>query len=276
MTSFRDLIPFLGPKWLTRDKTVDPATGLEVETSSRVLYVLGIMFDGFGDRLRHGIRARFPGLAPEDALGYIGRDRRITRGPDEAAASYEVRLRAFLDGHRRRGSAWAMAEQLRGYCSPHEVRVRIVNEHGTFWTVDRDGAVSVDRGTAWDWDGTGLAAGWGRFWVIIYPTTGTPTEPWQIEGTWGDSTTTYGDGGTVGTTATRGDVQAVRRIVQEWKPAGSRCVHVIIAFDDASFDPGDTAPPLPDGGWATYANNATPYDKARLDSARYWKGTLSA
>lgn len=274
MTTFRDLIRKLGPPWLTRDQTPDPDGGT-VETDSRVLTVISIMFDGFGDRLRNGIRARFPGLAPEDALGYIGRDRRITRGPDESSAAFEVRLRAFLDGHRKRGSAWAMAEQLRGYCSPHAVRVRVVNEHGTMWTTERDGTLSVDRGTAWSWDGTGLVAGWARFWVIIYPTVGPPTKPWQIEGQWGDGTTKYGDGGTIGTTATPGDVKAIRKIVQEWKPAGSLCVHVIIAFDDASFAPAQAAPPLPGGGWADYADNGTPYVKARLDTARYWKGTLA-
>ena len=62
----------------------------------------------------------------------------------------------------------------------------------------------------------------------------------------------------------------MRNIIREWQSDGTRCEWIIVAFDDASFDP--TAPE-PDGTWEYFGtDNAGAYEIARLTSARYWKG----
>lgn len=167
--SFRQLIRRLGPGWLVKDR-VREADGTEIETDSRVLYSPMAMFDALAKRVELGVQARMPGLAPEDALPHIGRTFTVLRGPQESVAGYEARLQAGIDSHRVNGSPWALLEQLRGYCSPHAVKVRIYNNHGNCFTIDRTGARSIVEATAWNWDGQMGGTLFGRFWVLIYPT----------------------------------------------------------------------------------------------------------
>jgi hypothetical protein len=65
-------------------------------------------------------------------------------------------------------------------------------------------------------------------------------------------------------------VRALQSIVADWKPAGTRCVNIILAFDPASFNP---ASPEPDGNWGKWtkkvAGVAVP---SRLATARYLDG----
>lgn len=267
--SIRKLIPALGPAWLTKDQVQGE------ETDSRMLYPGALVSDALLERARLGTRARFPGGgAPEDALAYIGRDRSIIRGPSESREAYEARLQRAIDDHRVRGNPWALMEQVRGYCSPHAIRCRTVDEHGNWRTIDRDGTRSTYRASAWDWDGSTLSAAWARFWLLIYPTTGTPKQPWDREGTWGDGATWGDDGETLGSTATPDDVQAIRSIVRTWKRAGSRCLWILVVFDDTAFDPADTAPPLPDGTWGDWSMNSGGVQvPTRSTDAIYWKGT---
>lgn len=261
-TRYRRSLRFLGPSWLMTE-----GEGPFIERS------IGKMMDAFMERTRQGLRARFPSYAPESALAPLGRDRRIIRGIDEPTASYSARLLSWLDDHRVRGNPWKLLEQLRSYCQA-DVRVRTVDQRGNWFTIDRDGTKSylLDQGN-WDWDGAADSPNWARFWVIIYPTS--DGQPWEIEDTWGTSGlwgtgAHWGDGGVWGTTATPGQVGDIRSIVQQWSPIGTRCEWIIIAFDDASFDP---ASPEPDGTWGPWSKIsggvAVP---TRLSTARYWRG----
>lgn len=269
-TSFRRHVQNLGPPWLTRETIVVGDEELEVE--NRALYSIATLIDSRIDRMRAAIEARFPGHgAPEDALGHIGRDRQILRGPSESSEAYAVRLVRALDDWRLAGTAWAMMEQLRAFCTPHQVRIRIFNNHGTCRTIDRDGTRSRRRGTNWDWDGT--PAAWSRFWVLIYMTDTSPRLPWDRGNPWGTPGDTWGmPGRTWGSTATRNDVDGILQIVRDWKPAGTRCPYVLIVFNDAAFDPADTAPPLPDGTWRYWSKNVGGVQvPARSADAIYWR-----
>ncbi len=278
MSIFRALVRKLGPGWLVKETLPD---GTEVD--NRILYSIALVLDALAARIQLGILARFPGPAgaksttpgaPEDALSLIGRDRIIIRGPNEASDVYALRLIRAIDDHRVRGNAWALMEQIRGYCSPHEVRIRTVDQHGNWKTLERDGSRSEYRNSAWDWDGTALEDGRARFWVLIYPTTGTPQRPWQrsywgaVSGDWGEAKRTWGS------TATTDDVASIRKIVRAWKPAGTSCKWIVIVWDDTAFDPEDTAPPLPDGTWRHWSKNSAGTQVATRDSsAMYWLGT---
>jgi len=281
---FRDIIKKLGPGWLVRDVITMP-DGSNVEVDSRLFRAVMTWWDVRATRLKLGLYAALPGLAPADALSYIGNRLGIERGPEEPRASYEYRLQRGIDDKRVAGNAWALLEQIRGYCTPHAVRVRIVNEHGHWYTIDRDGTRSRYRNSTWDWDGAsaraelfGTRIPWSRFWVLIYPTTGSPKEPWDRDGTWGNGEL-WGDNletETWGSTASPADVLAIQRIIQRWKPAASRCVSAIIVFDDAAFDPADTSPPLADGTWKNcgrYGVVAGRKTVARSVDAIYWRAS---
>lgn len=232
---------------------------------------MSVMIDAFLQRTYDGLRARFPTYAPTDALRYISRDRKIVRGIGETDAEFAERLIRWLDDHKVRGNPFALMEQLQAYCRTGDpdymVRVRTVDRRGNWYTIDRDGtrSVTLDSGN-WSWDALAASPSWARFWVIIYPYL---DEPWSDSPEWGDGRL-YGDKvSTIGTTATLAEVAAVRQIVREWKPAGTRCENIIIAFDDTSFDP--TAPE-PTGDWDKMSDSPISWKK-RLATARYWKGT---
>ena len=261
---FRSAFYKLLPSWLTTDD------------GELVHYSLGLVMDAYLERVWLGLRARHPDHAPPDALGHIGRDRKIIRGIDESAAAYAVRLIRWLDDHLIRGNPFALLEQLRAYCNV-DMMARTVDRHGNWFTIDTDGtrSFSLAQGN-WDWDGTSVSQ-WSRFWVILYP----PSTLWTQGPAWGAAALWGGAWGstahTWGSTATPDQVAAVRSIVREWKPAGTRCEYVILAFDPASFDPTDDAEPvgaLPGGDWGiNHELGSDPAVAARLADATYWPGT---
>lgn len=102
-----------------------------------------------------------------------------------------------------------------------------------------------------------------------------PNGLWTQVETFGDGST-FGDGHTFGSTATPDQVATVKAIVADWKPAGTRCANIILAFDSSSFAPGTArdGSGLPDGTWGTWSKRVgqvrTP---SRLSTARYWDGS---
>ena len=283
--TWRQLIPFLGPSWLTKDKITN-ADGSQTEVDSRVLYPIMAMFDAMTQRAYNGVTASMVGLGPDDAQAMIGQDRQCIRGPAESSVSYAARLQTAIDDARQAGNPWALLSQIRGYCSPNAVRVRLFNDHGNCYTINRDGSRSVVKHTAWNWDGQGIGPGglgtavsgvtqWSRFWIVIYPTTGSPALPWARSSAWGTAGQVWGPSSskaTWGSTATSDDVFAIRRICSQWKPAGSRCSKIIVCFNDTDLDPNGGA--LPDGTWG----NAGKWVAGRMVPARngnclYWAGT---
>lgn len=253
----RGLFRKLVPSWAQDDAEGAP-----------VLYSLGLLCDAVLEHAWHALIARFPHHAPSDAVSLIARDRKLVQGIDETQAAFADRLVTWLDEHRVRGNPYALMRQLRGYCNA-AVRVRTVDRRGNWYTIEADGTYGY-RGPAenpstafgWDWDGGALDR-WARFWVVIYPTA--LGEPWDRPPSWGDPGLVWGaPGATWGSTATVDEVEAVRRIVRDWKPAGTRCEHIIICFDASAFNPVDSFG-LPDGTWDHAPN--------RYADAAYWRGT---
>ncbi len=238
----RDLVPLLGPSWLVKDRLPDGT-----ECDSRVLYAVGLLCDALLERLQLGVEAQHPELAPDDALPRIARDRGILRGPDEPRASLEVRLTRALTDARVKGTAWALHDQIRGFCQPYSVRVATVDQRGTWKQTNYDGARSTTRGTAWDWDGaTPFEDYRGRFWVLVYPRAAEPIferVKWGAR-KWGATNATWG------TTATPAQGRGLMQLLKTWKPAGTRPLFLIgVDPDSTDFEPTETAPPLPDGTW---------------------------
>jgi hypothetical protein len=222
------------------------------------------------ERVRLGWLARFPTHAPSDALPLMSRDRKIVRGFSESETTFRARLIAAPTDHRTRGNPWALMKQIRAYLGT-DLMVRTVDNRGNWYTIEADGTQSTPELDAGNFDWDGDAAKWSRFWVILYP----PSTLWtRLQ--WGDVPLPWGNASyTWGSTATPEQVRSIRNIVKDWKPAGTRCVNVIIAFDAASFDPTDPpGAPLPDGTWDLHGDRATgTRGRSRLSTALYWKGT---
>lgn len=255
MSVFRDLYLRLVPSWLK-----DPEQG------ARVVYSVGLLADAMAERVRLSLRLRFPELAPADAMPYVARDRRLVRGLGETDAAFATRSLRWLDDHLTRGNAFALLAQLRAYLNTPTV-LRAVDRRGNWYTLDEGAfAHDLDAGN-WNWDGVAASPRWGRGWVIIY---GGPWVAGPLIGAsdlWGGAI--GGEGFTIGSTATPRQVADVRRIVADWKAAGTVCEYAIVAFDPASFDP---SAPEPDGTWALHhVVGSDPTVYGRLATARYWE-----
>lgn len=268
MTSIREAMLRTAPPWL------------QDGDGARLLFTMGTMLDADLEWTRHGIKARFPSYGTDDALAACGRARGpILRGAFEDAETYAGRLRRWLDEWPAAGNPFAIMRQLQAYLAPHEVTFRIVNNGGSWYTLNPDGSREYVLNQAnWDWDSETrepeVVSFWSRFWVIIYP----PSTLWERLPDWGDPTLWGGawgtDGYTWGSTATPEQVASVRQIVSQWKDAKSRCMNIIVSFDPALFDPLDATPPNPDGWW----QNATRVvggvrQFTRSRDAIYWSGT---
>lgn len=259
MTTFRTLRKFLGPPWLV-------ANG----ESGLVGYSLDLIKDAFVERALAGLVARFPEFAPDDALPLIGRDRRVIRGINEARATYEQRLVAWLDDRRTAGNPFSLMQKLAEYTGNTGCSFRTVDNRGNWFSRAADGTRSFLLSQPnWDWDGN--AAAWARFWVIIYP-----GSLWVQVDHWGDPGVTWGGGSrTWGSTATADQVASVRAIVADWKPAHTRCENIIVAFDPASFDPSSPAS-SPNGLWGRWSKNVGGTQvRARLSTAIYLDGVTT-
>jgi len=255
MLTFRDTLLRIVPRWL------------QGYWSSRYLYAFGVILDAIADTYVAAVKFRFPGVYSPESLPPLGKERGIRRGLEETDEAYALRLSRWWEDRKRDGHPYALLHQLQGVLFPHRPRIRVVNQGGTWFTLNEGGSTEIHR-REWDWDGD--ADAWSRFWVIIYP----PPELWTPRGKWGDGSK-WGEG-TWGTSAMRPQIETVRTLVRTWQGAHSRCEKIIIAFDPSSFDP-DTTPPeaLPDGKWGRWAKDdgTGAYVPARLKTARYWRGT---
>lgn len=258
MATFRDTIFAMSPPRLRTPR------------AEKLIYALiGLPLDILAEAAEQAIKARFPETCPEDALPYLGRDRGIRRGPLEPSANYRLRLLLWIESWRGAGVGRAMLDQIAGYLTPQTCRIRIWSQIGVVYTREADGSFSIERAVgSWNWDGrTDL---WARFWVILYSATG---EPWSRSGTWGDGKRWGSPANrTWGSTATIDQVTTIRSIVSDWKPAAALCVNIMVAFDDAAFDP-TSAVDMPDGTWGFASRNIAGTQRpARDPRCLYWDG----
>lgn len=260
LTTFRDTIRRISPTWL------------QGFYGYRFLYSAAVQIDAMADGLTAALKLRFPNLYTNETLPLIGRERGIRRGFDELDESYATRLRGWWDYHKHKGNPYALMREVQAYLGTHAIKMRVVNNAGAWYTKNADGTTEyLAPPTHWNWDGS--TADWSRYWLILYPNgLWTHTGAWGAGANWGP--TTFGNP-TWGSSATREQVQSIQAIVEDMRGPHSTCVNIIIAFDNASFDPTDTAPPLPDGTWGNaYTITAGHAVPSRLSTAIYWQGTL--
>lgn len=214
----------------------------------------GTALDAFAEACRQTAWLMFPSLAPSDALAKLGEDRAIPRGVLETDASYRNRLRAwrFPRGHRIRGNATGLLEQIAAVFGNDVDDLRTIDARGTEYTWGDDGAFTVARGETWDWDGEALTPNWGRFWVTL-------KVPGTSQRTWAEAEaagTTWAEAEAAGYSWASyqihaGLLAAIKRLCtpgrRSWTPAGRRAVYCVVWFEGETY-------PAPDGTWDDWAN----------------------
>jgi hypothetical protein len=266
---FRSTLASYLPPWLTARLASGKLRAF------KFLYTIAMLADAGAEVAVQGVQARFPGLGPTNALPYIGRDRQMRRGFFETAASYAARLPGWLDYHRGRGNAFTIMQQVRAYVAPFVPLMRIVNQSGTWYTINPDGSTETHQtwpASNWIWDGN--AALPTRIWPIIYSDSSPIWAPGPNIGAVNLWNGAIGSPGfTIGSTATPEQVQTIQTILAETKSAGDAAPNIIISFDEHDFPP--TAAPfdpnMPNGTWGEDWDPAH-LTTTRFSAARYWQG----
>jgi hypothetical protein len=242
---FRDLINSISP------------TALQGPIGQRFQYVMAVLFDALGDAVAYAVRERFPDVASEDMLPWLGADRQIARGPIESSVSYRQRLKLWLDLWKLAGNPRSILLGLFAYFSPdNSLTIETVDTHGDFFTLPPGQTIPplplvVPTQGTWDWDSQappwyGADGVWWRLWVVIFPD---PSLGWNPTQKWGDGST-WGDGQAWGFGGDPGAAIGIRAVVAEW--LGTAWVPwIIFSWDPTAFlatTPGPSAR-VPDGTW---------------------------
>ena len=162
----------------------------------RFVVVIGSLLDMVADGQTSATRCRFVSDAPSDALPYMGRDRLLDRGPDEADESWRARLDAAWDSWLHAGSVnpLGMIGQFVAWGFTDGTDVPILLE-------SQD--VSVPS----------RASYWSRFWVVVPPTCHSYT-----------------------TTVPDTDAAVVRNMVRAFRPGNVICGAVIFVVTGRLWD----------------------------------------
>ncbi len=158
--------------------------------------------------LKDGVKTRWPTTSPDDALYYNGRDRGFERYDADTNPGYRERISDPFGTHAFDGTAFGLQTELEAFGI---VDIAVVEDHDGHYA---DG----------QW--------WSRIWVVLGPDM--PWEPMTTPFVQGDQTQ--------GSTATRREVAAVKRIFRRLKDAGGYAVSVILAFADAVQNHTSTMP----------------------------------
>lgn len=164
-----------------------------------------IVFEVLADATREAIKARFPLIAPEDALPYLSSERGLEKMPAESVATWRERIWSAWD-------TWIWAGTKNGVQDAIDLA-------DLFPTTSR----SIKEW--WDWPNL-PSAEWARFWLLVEqphaytapPNVGDPGL--LVDGSW-----------VVGISGmTIQQVQLLRRTIRTWKPAHTRCPAAIIVL----------------------------------------------
>lgn len=204
-------------------------TTLRRATWAKYLGALGAQLDGSADgdypgrgsapadfglvaRAKAAVKARFPQLAPSDALDEIGIERKMPRGPGETDANYAARLQAAWNTWPWAGTAFGLLSALSagGYPTA-EVRI----QKAIRYYLDANGALVVERRAAGEWWIDWKRSFWSRFVVLLYP-------PFPFVGA------TPADGST--------EQQRIARLVRQWKSAHSTCTDIFVISSGRTWD----------------------------------------
>jgi hypothetical protein len=200
---FEFSLPRIAPRWLQRT------------VGGRLLASIGKVLDAVDDRFVKGVGMRFPTDGVDaKALGYIGRERRIRRGPAEDAVTYARRIRPWWEEHQVRGGPYALLRQMHAYLlGLFNVRIDVIYHLGARRWIDRDGTITRD---AIVWDTTQYL--WAQFWLVVWLYDEITTD--------GGDTIIDDDGQPLLFSAAEpSDLEVMRAIPREWNAAHVKTVN---------------------------------------------------
>lgn len=242
--TFRTVFKFMVPSWL------------QTGQGEVVQWLEGLMIDAFLEACQQTAYLMLPSKAASDALPRIGADRGIPQGFFEPDASYRRRLAAwrYPRGHRIRGNALGLLEQLAAAFGATEDVLQTIDARGTRYTWTADGTSGAERGVSWNWDGEALTPNWARFWIYVHPLGAAPW-PSFTDGAWGP--TVANPDACVGMSGVHpGLMAAVLQLVKvqrlSWTPAGRRPIYMVVDISGTGF-------PVPDGTWDSWATRSSAY-----------------
>lgn len=129
----------LGPAWMQRER-------------GRLFWgAIGQVIDEQNANLKAATMARFPDYAPDDtALGAIGNDRQLLRGPAETAAAYKVRLKTAFTAWLLAGTPAGILLQLKAQGFPMGTNGAHIVNHGGRWYRLNAGTDALEFGATMD------------------------------------------------------------------------------------------------------------------------------
>ncbi len=128
---------------------------------------LGVPVDTLVDNTSDGVKLRFPDAINPEALAFIGRERRILRGPGEAGSTFAVRMLRWWDAHRTRGGPFELLRQLfEFFLESNNVPIDLVANSGLLHSLDTAGAITRSTIPGWTGDGE-YPLKWARFFLFI-------------------------------------------------------------------------------------------------------------
>lgn len=248
---FSELFKFLVPSWLSGDEPEQGADPDAVDDAWKVQESLTSLLDASLERAKQGHLAQYPTSAPSDGLTKIGRDRAIPRGRSETAEHYAARLVQwrYPQGHRTRGSAWALLRQVYEYFGG--IAASTIDVRGNEYSIDADGNETVLQGQAWDWDGAPASPRWSRFWLRIDDGAGviSAAPDWGDPELWGGSfpAPDYAIGLVGFGPDDRRAMVDLLYGAHPWRPAGTLPETMVFSLDGSLI--------APDGSWGNWSEN---------------------
>lgn len=155
---------------------------------------LGQQLDQLRFRSAAAIANRFPLLADQTALYYLGLDRLLTQAVGESSATFAGRLSNYLNTWQIAGTDWVILQQVLAQIAPIEPTLPaafVVNDYGD-WAFYFPGStpqtkppLAVQFFTNWDWDSVAKVSYYQIYWrcfIGVHDAT-----------TWGPAWATLGD-----------------------------------------------------------------------------------
>lgn len=206
---------------------------------SRWVYMIGLVNDAIMEATVQAVKARFPTVAPDDALPYLAEDRMLEPGLGEDSATLRKRILGVWDAWQWAGTEKGLLDQLKAWLPSADWRV-IANREWSVPPEGRPASPDYDPGHGKPGDpdyrpprgkcAIDGADWWSRMWVLLQQPH--PWKPWKLgDPPLGDGIL-LGDGSvTIGSTALPHHAEACARIVRLWKAGHEYVPHVIVNLD---------------------------------------------
>lgn len=174
--------------------------------------------DAETDNFKEGVKARWPALAPDDALVHIGRDRNEEQAPRYQTAA---QFRAMLE------TTWTRAERYGTHEGVEQALIPLGFNASKLWAVDVcQGALGW--GGSEDWPSYfAIIAGDGHSFERVETWTSMGSTVWEEWDQLWDLN------------MTRGEVDMLKRMVMRWKDARSFPLELAISSDGRLWDEQD-------------------------------------